>query len=373
MICLFASAAPARIEVGGRWTIPTRRERHPLEGFLQEHTPTVVLGDIIYTAARSGRVLAVHRQQGYVLWETNVGAPVEGSIAYGRSLVVVGDTQGTLHALNARDGSTAWVFTIRSEWLAPAAITPDRVIALSSSGDLYGLSEHRGTEIWHQSRRSEEKMMVRGSGGPTVYSGEVYQGFADGSVVAYSVQSGKQRWEKTLRTRERFYDVDMTLTVDADSVYAGTFDGKSYKLNRMTGDTQWMFPVGSYGGYTLDGDRVYFSGLDSRFYALNRQSGEKIWETPFASGVGTAPARVGEYLAVTTSGDPLYILEKDTGKIVTTRSLGAGTLSPISTDHEGGFYCLSGFGNFHAFFLRSVREAVRDAGAVPVLTALSRR
>ncbi len=358
-----ASALPS-LEVLPTFVIPMRSSTVFGLG-PYERTRPLLLGEILYVADQQGRVVAFHRTKGFVLWETSVPGGVEGAFSYGRSKLIVGDKQGNLIALNARDGSEAWRFKGQMEWLSPPAITRGFVYAINASGDLYALSESKGEELWHYSHRGDEKMTIRGSGGPALFgTTEVYQGFADGTLVALGAEKGKVLWEKRLKSRERFYDIDMTPFVDEKRVIAATFDGRVYSLDRISGDTQWVFPVGSYSGFAVDGNRLYFGGVNKQFYALDLGSGQPVWTTPFENGVSAAPLLMGETLIFPTSTDPVYFLDRATGKVRAQVSLGAGTLASFAGSAEDGWvYGLSNYGNIYAFELRD--------RLLPTVTAVS--
>jgi outer membrane protein assembly factor BamB len=345
----FGAIASPEVKVINQWVHPA--EKHRDYESTQERTRPVIMGDILYVASLSGEVYAAHRLEGYKLWKRKMAAGIEGSLTYGRSKVIVGDLAGNLSALNSRDGSDYWSFKINGEWLAPATLSRDKVFVATSNDELYALSETQGKEIWHYSHRGDEKMTIRGMGSPVVMGDEVFQGFSNGDLVALSAGQGKVLWVKHLKTKDRFYDVDMTPYVDEKSVIVGTFDGKVYSLDRATGGIQWVYPVGSYGGFWLENDRVYFSGLDNQFYCLNREHGTLIWKTPFESGVGVTPAKVGDYLVIPTSSDPVYVLRPSDGKIIWTGNLGTGTLSPVLAAPESWFYVISNFGNLFSFQL----------------------
>jgi len=335
----------------------------------QQRTQPIIVGDFIFTADMSGKVSAYHRLQGYLLWRTKLEGGVDGALAYGRSKIFVGDLKGNLYALNARDGSESWRFKVQTEWLAPPFVYRDKVIAATSQDELYALSETRGNEIWHYAHRGDEKMTVRGTAGPTVYGDQVFMGFSDGNAASLSLKEGKQLWVKRLRTRERFYDVDTTPVVDEQGVIAAAFDGKAYSLDRFTGSIQWTFPAGAYSSPLLEGNRLYLSGLDGFVYALDRQTSSVIWKSERFEGVGLSPARAGEYLIITTSSDPLIVLDPKTGKTLNREVLGAGTLSSAAGSLDGWFYCLSNYNNLTAyritqFFQKRGLETVLSPAAV---------
>jgi len=315
----------------------------------QQRTQPVVVGDLLFTADIAGNVTAYHRVFGYVLWKTKVEGGVDGALSYGRSKLFVGDLKGNLYALNSRDGSESWRFKIQSEWLAPPAIYRDKVVAMTSNDEVYALSESKGSEIWHYSHRGDEKMTVRGTAAPTIYGDQVVTGFSDGNLAALRLKDGKENWVKRLKTRERFYDVDTTPVVDDGGVIAASFDGKAYSLDLFSGSIQWTFPAGAYSSPLVVENRVYLGGLDGYVYALDRRSSAVIWKSERFEGVALAPTQVGDFLVVTTSSDPVFILDMKTGKTLMKEYLGAGTLTPATGAADGWFYCFSNYNNLTAF------------------------
>jgi outer membrane protein assembly factor BamB len=366
-----AAAARADITVQSEWVFPTR-VGHTFELRPHERTRPLVVGDILYAANLEGRVLAFHRKDGYVLWETKIPAGVEGALAYGRSKLFVGDRAGNLKALNTRDGSESWSTYVGAEWLSPPVLLRDRLYAMASSEELVALSADDGKILWRYSHRGDEKMTIRGTSSPTVSGSDVFVGFSDGSLVALSAESGTELWVKKLRVRERFYDVDMPPLADETSVYAASFDGMLYRLDRKTGETKWNFPVGSYGGFVLEEGRLYFSGLNGNLYAIDANSGQSIWKVPFDSAVALAPTKVGNTLVVTTSGDPFYVLDPKDGRLLYIGRLGVGTLAPAISGGDEWFYCISNYGNLYAFSVTErafpIRKELRTVGLPSALS-----
>lgn len=367
-LLLFVSLSQASII--SHWLVPNPKK---IEfEMTNERTRPVIVGDLIYSSGLHGYLYSIHRTDGYTLWSKKMEAPVEGSLSYGRSKIVVGDLKGNLLALNARDGSENWRFKIAGEWLAPANVYRDKVIAATSNDEVYAFSEAKGAELWHYSHRGDEKMTVRGTSGPVVYGNDVFQGFSDGHLVCLSLNDGKVIWDKRLKTKTRFYDVDMNVFADETGVVAGTFDGKVYSLDRTTGNTQWIFNVGSYGGFAVDGNKLFFAGLDGNFYALERTSGAVLWKTPFTGGVGTTPALVDEFIVISTSDDPVYVLEAATGKVHDTVSLGKGTLAAVAAGNEGWFYVMSNYGNLFSYQINKNLQIKKGPEAIPATSAIQR-
>lgn len=348
------------------WTIPLREE--PLFGMLpREHVKPEILGELLYIGSLAGTVQSIHRSQGYALWKTVMAGPIEGSLALGRSKVVVGDREGNLSVLNSHDGAVNWQVRRMTEWLSPAAISRGRIIAVTSSDDVYAFEESQPVEAWpHYSGRGDKKMTVRGTSTPIVYGSDVYVGFSSGRVASLQLESGKVNWDKQVSnpTERRFEDVDVRVYVDESSVIVSTFEGTTSSLNRLTGETQWTFPVGTSGGYLVEENRVFFAGSNGKFYALERDSGQPVWVRDFEGRVGSVPVRVGKWIVFSTAMDPLYVLDPKTGNIETRFWLGAGGAGGIAVSESGEFYCISNYGNLYSLSIRQERNLL---GSMPML------
>jgi outer membrane protein assembly factor BamB len=331
--------------------------RTPSAGFVfpYEATQPLLKKDILYVADQQGRVLAIQRNLGFVLWETKVPGGVLGALAYGRSKLFVGNRNGDLLALNARDGSESWRFTSASKWLAVPAVSKmyNQVFARTSAGTLYALSETKGDLLWSYPNASDKKMTIWGSGGPTLFrDSEIFQGFDDGTLVALKAENGQLIWQKKLGLNRRFEDVDMSPYVDEERVIAASYDGQLYCLDRLTGNVRWVFPVGSKSGFLVQGERLFFGGVNNHFYALDL-NGKTIWSTPYEGGVALTPLLLKGVLIFPTSSDPTYLLDPKDGKVLGQLSLGAGTLAPfVGSEEDGWFYALSNYGNLYSFELR---------------------
>lgn len=373
LVTSFVSLTASALEVVNRWVLPSRPESFRIELRPHERTKPVLVGDILYYANLAGKLEAVHRSEGYAFWSTKIPGSVVGSLGYGRSRLYVGDNQGNFLALAARDGSVAWQFKSNSEWQAPAAVSKNLVFAMNSAEELFALSESTGKEVWHYSQRGDEKMTIRGTAGPVVAGDTVFQGFADGSLVALSAADGKVIWSKRLRTKSRFYDVDMNPVVDGDLVYVATFDGKLFALSRSTGETRWIFPAGSYGSFATDEKTLYFAGLNGFVHALAKDSGDVKWKASLEAGVGMTPALVGENVFVTTSADPAYLLSAASGTVLWKKNLGAGAMAgATSSAVDNWFYCFSNYGNLFSFEVLPTVRVVKDGKVLRAPSAIHR-
>jgi len=367
-IPFWAFGAEVTWKLQREWVYPLR-DSYNFNLDPQERTQPIVIGDILYTVGLSGKLVALHRKFGYELWTKKMPAGIDGSLSYGRSLLVLGSTLGNLWVLNSRDGSESWNFKTGSEFLSPAAIQRGRILASTSNDELFVLSENQPKELGHLSQRGDEKLTIRGGSTPVVEEDIAYQGFSDGSLVAFSIPENKVLWKRTLSTR-RFRDIDMRVLIDGDFIYVATYDGQFAKLAKGTGEVKWLFPVGSYSGFVQDEERIYLAGLNQRFYAIQKSSGQPVWSTEYEGRVGTAPVMTDEFIAFGTSQGPIYVLDAKTGAVLTQDSIGAGSLANLALSEDGHLYCLSNYGNLYAYEVLKVPKHRREPEVVNLPSAI---
>lgn len=333
-----------------QWTMPLRKGNDT--GRLTERTAPVLNSDVAYVGSLGGEFLTLNRDQHYKLLPARKpGGAIDGALSYGRAKVIVGDTKGNLVAYHSRDASEAWRFKVAGEWLSPPAVARGKIIAVAGSDTVYALSEGEGKELWHYDHAGDEKLTVHGSASPVVAGDEVFVGFADGYFAALDLATGKAKWTRKLRTRDRFYDIDAPAFVDDAMVVVASYDGRIHALDRASGDTKWVFPVGSYGGFAADADNLYFAGLDSQVYAVSRATGKPVWNVSFERGVGTKPELWNDVVVVATSHDPLLAIDKRTGKVLSSVRLGAGSTANVAVAEDGFVLALSNYGNLYAYRL----------------------
>ena len=104
---LILSNGAQAIRIEPQWIKPLRSEhRFGLPPY--ERTQPILMGEILIAGEAQGRVVAIQRQLGFELWSFKMPGSVSGSLAYGRSKLVVGDRSGNLHVYQSYDRALLW-------------------------------------------------------------------------------------------------------------------------------------------------------------------------------------------------------------------------------------------------------------------------
>lgn len=306
---------------------PTRRIREAWDAGLGEGTEFMRLalapssdGTRIYAAASDGRISAFNAAKGERLWRAKTKLPLSGGPAVGNGYVVAGSTDGQVVALRAEDGAEAWRVDVASEVLAAPAIGPDHAYVRTVDGKLIALKLTDGGQAWFV-QQTMPRLSVRGTGSPVVASSMVICGFDNGRVAAYDINDGTQIWDLLLappagRTEvERLSDLNGTVQVLGDDVYAVGYQGQLSALARESGQVLWTREASSYSSVGADAGNIYVTTDNGEIVAVERRSGRELWRyTELQNRDLTAPAPFGSSVVVGDFEGYLHWFEAGTGK-----------------------------------------------------------
>ena len=93
----------------------------------------------VYAASFGGEVVAADESTGDVVWRTEVGAPVSGSMSAVGDVVLVGDTDGILYSLDAGTGALLWRYETGRQISATPVVVDGVAYAGTWAGVLYAI------------------------------------------------------------------------------------------------------------------------------------------------------------------------------------------------------------------------------------------
>ncbi len=305
-------------------------------------------GSRIYAADNDGRVTAFDAARGKRLWRMKTGLPLAGGPGVGADHVVVGSSDGWVVSLASDDGSEQWRVNVASEVLAAPAVGPKAAYVRTVDGKLIALSLTDGQELWFV-QQTMPRLSVRGTGSPVVDNSLVLCGFDNGRVAAYDINDGSVVWDVLVeppsgRTEvERLADINATIAVIGEDVYAVGYQGRLVSLTRESGQILWSLEFSSYSGIGADLNNLYASGDTGDLLAVERASGRERWRrsdlafrdltapTPFASTVVAGDFEGYVHFFDAASGEPVARVRAGSQRI-TSAPLVVGDTLYVLTD-----------------------------------------
>ena len=277
-----------------------------------------VVNGTVYCGSFDGNLYAIDEQKGSLLWKFGTEGPVTSSPAVAEGVVFFGSFDGNFYAVDASTGKEKWRFPTRGE----RRFAAKHIHGIDPAGETM-------PDFWDFYLSS-----------PVVAEGAVYFGSGDGSVYKLDAVSGHPLWQ--------FATGDVVHSSPAlyqNTVFVGSFDKYFYAIDAGTGKQKWRFKTGedleihNQEGITsspsiLDG-MVYFGCRNATIYALSASDGQLKWAQKGDRGwVSVSPAvKDGKVYVATGSDRAFKILDAQTGAILYSKPIGAGTFaSPAILD-----------------------------------------
>ncbi len=238
------------------------------------------------------RYLAMNKRTGSVVWWAEPGgAPLDttGSmpsvaVVGGARMLIGGNADGSVCAMNARTGEPLWRFALSKRGInASVVVDGDLVYACHSEDNIDEATMGRVVCIdatgrgdvtaTHEKWRLSE--FTAGYASPAIADGRLYAVANDSEMVCLDAKTGRKLWAHGLGTAQRGSPV-----VADGKVYITEWNGLLFVLDAKTGKEilkQSLVPAGeavlkTQGSPAIADGRVYFNTGD-RLYCL----GEKSW------------------------------------------------------------------------------------------------
>lgn len=272
--------------------------------------------DGAFVALADGRLVALDRFSGQVLWEQQLRAQVLNQPVEQDGVLFVGTDHDSVHALDAETGDPLWVYR----------------------------------------RSTPSRLTIRGGSGVSVEDGRVFAGFSDGTLVALDVDEGRLLWQTGIApgSVERFPDVDASPVVAQGMVFATIFNDGVLAFEQESGKVRWRADARGAHSLTVEGDKLLVGGAE-RVRAFDLRTGGLEWSTSIGKTWVTRPV-VAQKVAFFAGPEGLHMVDLSTGKPLSLFQPGSGFDTPPVTDGER-LWLLSNLGTL--FTLR----VVADGGA----------
>jgi outer membrane protein assembly factor BamB len=290
-------------------------------------------GNVVYSASHKGEIAAFDLNTGKRLWETKTKLPLTGGPGAGQGLVVAGASHGDVVALDAATGAVKWKLHVNSEILSAPAISSDFVLLRVVDGRLLAINSTDGKIVWI-AEEAVPRLSLRGTGAPAIAKGLAISGFDNGRMLAINLSGGTTAWEAAVappsgRTElERLVDIDSTVKIVDDDVYAVSFQGRVARLAVDTGQVWWTRDISSYRGLATDEDGVYVSSAQGSVVKIGRRTGVELWKQEVLKNRKlSGPAVLGKWVVVGDYKGFVHFLDGGSGKLAARESSGGDRIS----------------------------------------------
>jgi len=310
---------------------------------------------LVFAASYKGEVVAVNLDNGRRVWLTKLKMPLAAGPAAGSGMVVVGSSKGAVVALDAATGRLLWRVRVNAELLSAPSISEKVVVLRSVDGRLHGLDAASGKDLWSVEQQVP-RLSLRGTAIPIIAKDVAVSGFDNGKVMAVNLATGDTLWDTALasphgRTElDRLVDIDSSVRVVGDNVFAAGFQGRTAMLALDSGQIWWAHDMSSYRGLAVDEDNLFVTQSDGIVVALRQRDGSEIWRNDKLKRRGlSTPAVTSTAVAVADYQGYLHWLDKATGALVARERVAKYRVSNPPVAERDTVVVLTDAGNLAAF------------------------
>jgi outer membrane protein assembly factor BamB len=281
----------------------------------------IVLTDAIYAAAEDGTLVRLDPANGRTVWRVSAGQKLSSGVGADATLVVVGTDKGDVLAFSP-DGKPVWKARVSTEVVAPPRVADGVVIVFTGDGSLHALNAADGSRKW-VNQRATPALIVRNFAGGIVKRGGLFVGTAGGHLLAMDPPTGIVGWDATVANPkgatelERIADVtSMPLVLEKD-VCAVAYQGRVACFDINRGTLTWSRDISSLSNMASDGKSIYLTDDKGAVQALDRSTGASVWkQEKLAKRKIGGPQLVGDYVGVVDIEGYLHLLSPVNGAYV---------------------------------------------------------
>ena len=321
-----------------------------------------ISGEVIYAASADGEVVAVDRKRGKTLWEVDLDISLSGGVGVYNDVLLLGSSEGLVLKLDANTGEQLWTTMLTGEILSPPQANGKVVVAQTYNGKLQGLDFATGQLLWTYNS-TVPVLTLRGTSVPIIENNRVYAGFASGRVLAFDAQTGSIVWDGRVAIPqgrseiERIVDVDGTMELAGNELYAVSYQGSVVAIDVESGRKIWQQKASSFSGVSLGFGNVYAADEDGTLNAFMR-NGEGVRWSQGALGYRqlSRPTPIGSYVTVADFEGYLHVLSQVDGDFVGRVRVDSDGVRADMLSEDGILYVFANDGELVAYEITAKSE-----------------
>jgi len=292
---------------------------------------------LIVAGTRDARA-RVYDQHGNELHRIALDHPAEsGALLLDNGLVVLGDMEGVLYALDPVKGKVVWRRQLSSLILGTPIAAPGGFVVQTADNRIYSFSPE-GQKRWSYAG-SQGGITMHMAASPLVADGQLYAVFTNGDVVALRADSGALIWRRQLilkadaavlnELRIPVADPVLVHRIKGGILLISFYQGDLIMLSRLDGSRMMSRKISLKTSPLPLGEAVYVAGSDGAVRALDAQSGQTLWKQQLSAGELVGPVRWRDSLWVADDQGVVFRLNTEGRVLGTLRLAGRIDREPV--------------------------------------------
>lgn len=240
-----------------------------------------------------------------------------------------GDLSGRVACKVPRGPAVDWTFAAGAAVTSEAAMADGVVVFGDEDGNVHAVEFATRKELWlHKTEDTIEAS-------PAIAGGRVFVGSNDGYFRALNLRDGKELWK--IKGQEKFPTGAVIVSQPGvgEVVLVNGYDGSTRCLNPADGSERWTYPSADYingSPAVLDGGLVAFGGCDAHVHVIRLTDGGLLRKIPTDAQIVRSMAGAGTWAYGINHADQLvaadtgtqalaWVYQNDDGQLLTSPGL----------------------------------------------------
>ncbi len=280
----------------------------------------IIFENSIYAASDNGLVSALNFSNGKEVWSHKIGLNITaGPVVIDNQLIVT--AKQFVVSLDRTTGVELWRQSVSSEVVSMPGGQGQMVVVNALDGSVSALNSRNGEILWRVNH-SVPALTLRTKSAPVVSQDKVLVGLSSGRLVALNLYSGMIEWEYTLVTSrgrselQRMVDISADPVVIGNTVYVIAYQGKLAALDLESGQLNWERNISAHENMVYDQTALYITDDEHNLWSIDRQTGVTLWrQNQLATRYITNPSLYQGHIVVADRGGYVHWLDTQTGHL----------------------------------------------------------
>ncbi|RYF90538.1 MAG: metallophosphoesterase [Chitinophagaceae bacterium] len=242
-------------------------------------------GGLVITGNQDGNIIALDAATGKNKWQYKTNGAIFSSPASDGKLAVVGSADGNVYCVNIFNGKLAWKYNLNGAVMGSPLIHADTVFIGGSGGSYAALQSSTGKKIW-----SFDSLQGPVMSRPLLYNGNLIFGAWDRHLYSVSSSTGQLLWKWNNGSSVRHFSPAACIPVAADGIiYIVAPDRFISAINSLTGQTLWRSKDGGLResiGISTDGKTIFGKSMQDTVVLYNASAQPQTAALKIHAGFG---------------------------------------------------------------------------------------
>ncbi len=225
--------------------------------------------DIVYVGTLSGEFKAIDTENGRILWSEKEALPISSQPLIDKENVYYGGVSGRLYVRHNLTGKLKYAIDLGAPIESSPVISQGRLIVYLRGHQMVCLDAETGKIIWNYRRAVPVTVTLQRVSRPLIIDNKIIAGFADGFLLALSLEEGAVLWEQKLVESQKFVDVDINPVLVNGVVLSGSPSSTLRGVDPVSGNIKIQYNESSAGNILVRGETIILGTHEGEVVFMN--------------------------------------------------------------------------------------------------------